>query len=382
MNVSRDSVLALQRHFLGALCAPARTWLEPLPAPRLAFAGSALRRAGNDCVLDFGVVETPCEERQVVRVFEPGAEWVDVRLDAAPPWLEAQWLDRSTLELRVAHDGESELRGALRFVTGARVEELGVQMTARRAHPAARFDFNGSAVPLPFDFGSDGHAYALSVANEASAPLVVRFADLPGWLALEVDGHRCDGPMPGVFFERTAPFVASLRPQAAGRHEGALRMQTNDVRPEMQELELRFSGCIEPRRPLVRASAPGALRLRANQTFTTEARLENWSRSPARTAKHAAPRGLALAALPVVPAARRGQPGTAALPIRIIPRQLGPGMHTLALALRIEDGDPAEVHVPVRVDVLPATRDAAPWRGALLALLFLTVFFFVMRGLS
>lgn len=381
MNVSRDSVLALQRHFLGALSAPARMWIEPLPAPRLAFAGSALRREGSDCVLDFGVVDTPGEERQLVRVFEPGEASVDVQLGATPAWLEAQWLDRRTLELRAAHDVEGEFHGVLRFVAGTRIEELTVRMTTRRAHPAARFDFNGSPVPRPFDFGTGSRPYALSIANDASAPLVVRFADLPAWLAFEVDGHRRGGPLPGRFFERAAPFVVCVTPQLVGRHDGVLRLQTNDPRPELQDVELRFSGCLEPHQPLVRASAPSALRLRANQTFTTQARLENWSRTPARTAKKAAPRGVALPTLPVVPSARDGQPGTATLPIRIIPRQLGPGMHTLSLALQVEDGDPAEVHVPVRVDVLPAGRGRAPWRGALLALLLLTIVIFVVRGL-
>jgi hypothetical protein len=382
MNLSRDSVLALQRHFLGALSVPARTWLEPLPAPRLAFAGSALRRSRETCVLDFGTVETPGEERRTLRVFHTGPEQVDVRLGDFPSWLEVRWRDRTSLELLARHATESEFRGSLRFVVDrTRVEELAVRMTTRRSQPSARFDFNGSPAPRPFDFGSDDRPYQVSVSNDASVPLLVSFADLPEWLTFEVDGHRRSGPLPGRFFERAAPFTVRMRPQLLGRYDGAVRMQTNDPRPGMQEIDLRFAGCVEPARPFVRAFAPPEIRLRADQRLTADARLENWGRSPARAVRKMTPRGVDVPALVVVPAARDGRPGSATLPIRVIPAQLAPGTHILPLAVRIEDGDPAEVELPVRVEVSPADPRGKPWRAAILALLLFTLVLFAVRGL-
>jgi hypothetical protein len=382
MNVSRDSVLALQRHFLGALSAPARTWLEPLPSPRLAFAAAALRRAGEACVLDFGTVETPGEERHTLRLFLPGAAHADVRLADFPSWLEVRWIDRATLELLARHDGENTFHGSLRFlVDGVHAEQLGVQMTTRRVHPAARFDFHGSPAPRPFEFGADGSPYRLSVANDASVPLVVSVADLPAWLTFESDGQCRSGPLPGRFFERTAPFAIRLRPQFLGRYDGSIRIQTNDPRPELRTIDLRLAGCFEPERPFVHVAPPAGIRLRADQTFTAEAKLENWSRSPARTSKKVTPRGLAVSTLPVVPAARDGQPGTAKLPIRIVPAKLEPGTYTLPLTLAIADGEPAEVDVPVRVEIAPAEERRTPRRAALLALLLLSLTLYLVRGL-
>jgi len=57
MNLSRDAMLALERHFVGALSAPARTWLEPVPVSQLAFAGSAVQSKAGGCAVDFGTVD-------------------------------------------------------------------------------------------------------------------------------------------------------------------------------------------------------------------------------------------------------------------------------------------------------------------------------------
>lgn len=250
MKLSRDSVLALQRHFLGALRAPARTWLEPLPSTPLLFLGAAIRLD----TLDLGSVSSPGEERSRVRVCSRSAQRIDVRIAEVPSWLTARWLGvegdsvvmhggdaGAPLEVRVIHDDERELHGALRFAVGSHVEELPVRMIARRTHPLALFDFNGSAVPHPFDFGTADGTYALSVANATSIPLIVTFSDLPGGLTFEVDGRHRNGPIAGPFFERAAPFTVQLRPQLFGLSGGTLRLQTNDPRPEMRDIALAFT---------------------------------------------------------------------------------------------------------------------------------------------
>ena len=262
MKLSRDSVLALQRHFLGALRAPARTWLEPLPSPPLVFRGDALRSG----TLDLGSVSSPGEERCVVRICNRSAERVDVRIGAAPAWLTARWLGVDgdtapvgcgdsgvTLEIRVIHDDEREFRGTLPFVLGNRVEELNVRMAARRLHPVAQFDFHGSPVPQPVDFGAGDGSYRLSVMNATSVPLVVTFSDLPPGLTFEIDGRSRSGPIAGPFFERTAPFAVDLHPQLFGLPGGVIRLHTNDPRPELQDMELRFEPF--PRAPRARMRA-------------------------------------------------------------------------------------------------------------------------------
>jgi hypothetical protein len=250
MNLSRDSVLALQRHFLGALRAPARTWLEPVLSPRLVFLGGAIRSG----VLDLGSVSSPGAERTRIRVCNRGAEQIDVRLSDAPAWLTARWISAegdtvhidgggpgAVLELLVVHDTEQEFHGALQFTFANHIEELPVHMLARRSHPIAQFDFNGSPEPRPFDFGGGEQAYGLSVVNASSIPLVVTIADLPAGLTFEVDGRHRNGPIAGPFFERTAPFAVKLRLQLFGGSGGVVRLHTNDPRPEMQDIALRFT---------------------------------------------------------------------------------------------------------------------------------------------
>jgi hypothetical protein len=395
MTLSRDSIFALQRHFLGALSAPSRTWLEPLPSQPLVFIGDAMRAHSDGCVVDFGSVSSPGEERRLVRVCNRGADQADVRLAEPPAWLIATWLERdgdtaslasgesATLELVVPHDAEREFRGTLRFHIADRIEDLRVQMTARRWHPVAQFDFNGSPVPVRFDFGVDDRPYALSVANATSIPLVVTFADLPDWLTFEAGGQRRSGPE-GAFFERSAPFALQLRPHKLGVHTGVLRVRTNDPRPELQAIELQFAACVVAATSCVRVTSPDRVRLRADQTITVVARLENLGRVPARMSNEAVPGALSIREAPVVPAAHDGRPGSATLPIRVAPRNLSPGAHALTLTLRIEGGDPATVDIPVQLDVDPPRRSVLRPEAiaALFALLLLTLLLVIVRGMS
>ncbi len=402
MNLSRDSMHALQRHFLGALSAPARTWLEPLPSPPLAFAGNAIRPARDGCVLDFGSVASPGEERRLVRVCNRGMKRADVRLADPPPWLTARWLDGNgdaislgsgdagaTLEVFVKHDAECEFRGVLRFLVADHVEELRVCMTARRSHPAARFAFNGisfdgSVTPRPFDFGDEGRPYELSITNATSVSLVVTLADLPAFLVCEVDGRRRDGPIAGPFFERAAPFTVSFRPRLLGSHDGSVHVRTNDPRPGMQSIELQFAASLVAAKPYVQVVPQRRVRIRADQTHTLDVRLENWGRSPARTSKQAIPRPLDVREWPIVPAAHGGRPGSATLPIRIAASRLAPGPHTLSLSAQVEGGDPPTVGVSFEIDVTPRRNPVLRPEtiAALLALLVLTLLFVVMRGFS
>lgn len=396
MTLSRDSIFALQRHFLGALSAPSRTWLEPLPSQPLVFIGDAMRSHSDGCVVDFGSVSSPGEERRLVRVCNRGAEQADVRLDEPPAWLIATWLERdgdtaslasgqsATLELIVPHDAEREFRGSLRFHIADRVEELRVQMTARSWHPAARFDFNGSPVPARFDFGAGDQPYALSIANATSIPLVVTFADLPDWLTFKAGGQSRSGPAEGAFFERAAPFAVQLRAHKLGVHTGVLRVRTNDPRPELQALELQFAACVVAATPCVRVTSPDRVRLRADQTITVVAQLENLGCVAAQTSKEAVPGALSIREAPVVPAAHDGRPGSATLPIRVAPRNLSPGAHSLTLTLRVEGGDPATIDVPVQLDVdSPRPSVLTPKAiAALFAVLLLTLLFVIVRGMS
>ncbi len=395
MNFPRDSALALQRHYLGALSKPAPTWLEPLPANRLAFAGSAIRVDRDGCVLDFGAVDSMLGERRTVRVFRPGDQAAAIRVAEAPAWLAMEWMQGEAgalLAVRITEDAEGERSCVLalwvRDELGARRESLRVRIEARPRHPIAAIAFNGSTTPQPFDFGVDDRAYAISVANRTSVPLVVTFADLPEWMELTVDGCSRRGPLAGVFFERVAPFSVALRPGFLGPQKGSLRMQTNDPRPEMRDMELQFSACVAPVHPHVRVVPPPSLITPAGATVTTHARLENWGRSPARVTCKTGTSAVIATQIAPIPPARDGQPGTAVLPIRIVSSDLLPGAHTLVVDLHVQDGDPAHCSIPLRVSITPAIprrrREIRPEMiAALVALLLLTaVLFIALRGLS
>ncbi|HXA18700.1 MAG TPA: hypothetical protein VN380_17025 [Thermoanaerobaculia bacterium] len=273
MNVSREAMLALERHFVGALSAPARTWLEPVPASQLAFAGSVVRSQAGDCVADFGTVESPSCESRLVRVMNRGANPVLVHIGECPRWLAARWRDGAdgivpivacaagaTLELTAAHDSENEFQGRIRFLVSdevtSRIDELAVRMTTRRAYPIAQFDFNGSPIPRPFDLGNGARPYRLAVSNSSSVPLTVRFSDLPEWLTFEAGEQRRNGPLAGAFFERRAPFTIQLWARAVGPQQGVVRLETNDPRPQCRSIVLLLSAHVE--RPASQPAVPVA----------------------------------------------------------------------------------------------------------------------------
>lgn len=402
MNVSRDSVLALQRHFLGALRTPARTWFELLPATRIGFTGSTVRRAAGGCLLDLGTVDSPGVERHTVRISHRGAGRVEVRIAGAPEWLQARWRDgRSdtavlesgsagvTLALTATHAADSDFRGSLQLLVTAggaeHLEELPVQMTARRLNPVAHFDFNGSPSPRPWDFGNGDTPYELSVTSSTSIPVVVRCADLPAWMMFEVDGRRRSGPLPGRFFERSTPVTIRLRPQVLGRHDGSLHLETSDPRPQRQSIDLRFSACLQSAKPCVRAVVPSRTRVRPNQTIIAIARLENWGGVPARILRRSPLHpSVQVAESFVIPAARDGNPGTMLLGIRVVAAHLEAGAHTLPVALHVAGGEPAEVTVALPVEIGASERSpqtiAAFFVLCLIAALFL--FYLAAGGTS
>lgn len=394
MNVSPQSALALQRHYLGALRTPARTWIEALPPARLAFAGSAIRRTpGGGCALDFGIVDAALHERRTVRVFQPGGRPAAIRIDDFASWLAVEWLDgeSGSLVVQVRDDGEGERSGEIAFRVrdelGARRESLPVRITVRPRHPLAEIAFHGSHAADPLRFVEMGDTCTIAVANRTSVPLVVTFAELPAWLEFSVDGCSRRGPEAGAFFERIAPFTVTLRPRFIGRYEGSLRMRTNDPRPELRDVELRLSASVAPLRPHVRVPAPPPIVGSPAKTLATHVRIENWGRSAARIACKANTPSLTAGPIPPVPALQDGQPGTAVLPVRIAASQLAAGTHQLGLELHIEDGNPSACRVPIQVVIRASAKRRRELRpetiAALLALLLLTVVLLVAaRGLS
>jgi len=391
MNLPPDSVRALERHFVGALSLPSRLWLDPLPLSHVVISGGdALRDAGGGgCAIDFGVVESPGAERQVVRITNAAQMTM---IDAAP-WLAARWTTdagyEAELELVAAHDvlKQTELAGAVHIAAGGEREELLVRMTARRTHPLGAFDFHGSAEPRGFDFGivdplaPPPAPYELSFDSLTSVPLTVAFADLPAWLTFTVDGHRRVGPAPGRFFERNAPLKVSIRPHCAvdllGTHHGALRLETNDPRPALRAIDIRFSLRLEPAGPFVRA-LPERVRAASARPLRTDVRLENWGRAPARLSAASVPPPVQVAARAVsVPAANGGRPGIGALPLRVFPARLAAGAQSVPLTLDVAGAAPLQIALPVQLApaaLRKSRRGVVPAAvAALFALLALTI---------
>jgi len=389
MNISPDSVRALERHFVGALSLPARLWLDAAPLAHVVVSGGdALRGAGDGCAIDFGVVESPGAERQIVRI----ASTAEMTLLDAAPWLAARWTcagGAAELELVAGHDvlKQTEFTGAVRVAVGAERVELLARMTARRTHPLGAFDFHGAAEPRGFDFGivdplaAPPTAYGLSFDSLTSVPLTIAFSDLPAWLTFDVDGHRRAGPVAGRFFERNAPFEVSIGPNCTvdliGTHQGALRMETNDPRPALRAIDIRFSVRLEPAGPFVRA-LPERVRVATARPMRTDVRLENWGRAPARISAESLPSSVQMAGRVVsVPAAHGGCPGAATLPLRLFPARLSSGAQSVPLTLDVDGGAPLQIELPVQV--APAAlrkprRAVVPAAvAALFALLALTI---------
>jgi len=307
--------------------------------------------------------------QQVVR-FAGEPEPVAMTVVDAPPWIALRWADAATLELTATHDVletthfSGAVRIAVRDAAGAEQHtELLVRMIARRTHPLGLFDFHGSSRPHGLDFGvvdplvPASASYELSIGNRTSVPLTVSFSDLPAWLTFHVDGHRRFGPAPGRFFERAAPFKISIRPHQStaliGAHEGVLRLETNDPRPELSAAELRFAVRLEPAAPFLRAF-PKAVRAETPRPIRSEIRLENWGRTAARVVAVDVPPAVRVLDRVSVPAAAGGLPGVASVSLRVIPARLAPGMHDLLVTLAVEGGAP--LHATVPVQVLPTAR--------------------------
>jgi hypothetical protein len=388
MTLPRESVLALQRHFLGVLSVPAHTTLEPRHDTQLALIGDAIRTDGDDWLLDFGVVDSSNAARSTLRVVSAG-ELARVRCIDTPRWLRFSSSD-SGYEVLASHEGEGEHHAALTLtIAGARTSTLNVRLVTQTQKPLGDFQFNGALIPSRFDFDPEGHPYEIIARSANSAPLVVTFADLPSWLTFEIDGYPRKGPITGSFFRRVTPFTVRLRPHAIGQHDGVVRMRTNDARPEYQLIDLQFTGALTPERPHVRAFAPKPLRGRSDQSLMTLVRLENWGRTPAIVSCRTPPAGITVGKIPAIPAWRDGNPGGDTLPIGVTTSHLSIGVNDLLLCLQVGGGEPAEVRVPVRIDVLPSIAPAVPngirlQTAVVLIVLLLLTFVLVIatRGLS
>jgi len=426
MKLSQESLLGLKRHFLGALSEPSPVWIVPAPGPKLLLTSDGdLRISPSAFVVDFGTVESPGEERRTLRVINLDQETLLLKVRNPNPWLTASWLGngggtiahlaagRSDLELVAAHDflEEKRLAGSVELLaetlSGSSLSsEIQVRLAATKPHPVGLYDFQGSAKPESIDFGlldpaasgpEAAVSYSFSFQNMTSVPLVVSFADLPAWLVFEVDGHQRRGPAAGRFFERPAPFQAEVRPvrtsQFLGLQRGRLRLTTNDFRPDLQQVDLQLTATIEPSKPCVTVDPPALTRISPAESCWMEAVLANWGKTPARLSLKSVSPAIQIQERPVVPAARNGEPGRAALRIRVSSSQLASGPQSLPLVLHVQDGEPAEVSVPVWVNVgepgepgeeEPAAQPRSPVRvqvlvTAVLFLLLMLVFLVVFR---
>ncbi len=405
MSLATGSVRALERHFVGALSLPPRVWLDSVPLSHLVVAGSdAIRVVDELCAVDFGTVESPGTERQIVRISSARPNAVAMRAADIPPWLTARWLNTAgdtvrvepggiaaKLEITAAHDvlKQTDFSGMVRIVMCSAggeelCEELLVRMTARRTHPLGAFDFHGSPQPRGFDFGivdpllPPTAAYVLAFESLTSVPMMVTFADLPEWLTFDVDGHRRVGPARGRFFERAAPFKASIRPHCTpeliGSHRGSLHLETNDPRPALRSIDVRFSVRLEPAASFLRA-VPSSVCATTARPLRTQLHVENWGRASARISPATVPPSMQVIGIDMtVPASQSDRPGVAAVPMRVFPAQLSPGSHSVLLTFNVEGGAPLRVEVPVLVTASTRTRKNPVVPAAVAALLALLTF--------
>lgn len=327
-----------------------------------------------------------------MQVANLGQESVTLELLNFLPWLEARWRHGAgtrvsvngtgaDLELVARHDflEDQTLAGSLQLIAESldgekSVSGIEVRLATHRSQALGNYGFQGfPEPPKPFDFGTLDIAasgpevidsYVLSFQSRTSVPLRVSFSHLPAWLVFEVDGFQRRGPAAGRFFEREAPFQVDIRPvrnfHFLGLQRDRLLMETDDARPDFQRVEIEMTARVESSKPYVTVSPLEPVHVSLQEIHWAEVELMNWGLSPALLSLKSVGAGLQVQARPVVPAFQDGQPGQAALRIRISPRQLTPGSSSSSLALRVENGEPREITVPIPVRVDPVEEAVPP----------------------
>jgi hypothetical protein len=270
MAPSPESLAALKRHFLGGLSEPRSLPLAPEPCGRLLLAGGT-PWGRREFFVDFGRVETPGEQRRLLRLTNLGPEPLVLRALSSDSWLEPRWyactgdatlepVATTELEVIARYDlgRDATLIGAIRLVAAvdggaSTLSRFSVCLEARHAQPLGHYEFQGRTEPVPFHFDfldpaaatAPPRPYFVSIANLTETPVIVSCSDLPDWLVFAVDGYQRSGPIAGPFFERAAPFRVEVRPQAGrlagGPRQSRLVLCTNDGRPAWQRIELELS---------------------------------------------------------------------------------------------------------------------------------------------
>jgi len=380
MKLSQEAFLGLKRHFLGVLVEPSPLWVAPAQRPSLLLTSDA-PRGERGCIVDFGTVESPGAEHRTLRLVNLGEEALTLRVQNANAWLQAHWLPEgevlqlegrsAALLVAAAHDflEDTFLTGTIELVADGlegqrRICAIAVRLATRRTQALGRYGFEGEPEPRPHDFGrldaaavgaGEPPSYELSFESLTSIPLVVSFADLPAWLVFAVNGYQRRGPVSGRFFERVAPFRVEIRPnrslQFLGVQRGRVVLHTNDARPAWQRLDLEFAAEIESAKPYLTLTPLERVRVPAGEVVWVEATLTNWGQSPARVSLRSRSPALQLPDRPAVPSLHDGQPGQVALRIRLVSTGLAQGTHALSLTLRVENGEPPEINIPIWVDV-------------------------------
>jgi hypothetical protein len=274
MNLSSDAFLGLKRHFLGALTEPSRVRLVPAPGPLVIFSSrGTLRPGAQGCTLDLGTLPQEESRWPILRATCAGEEALTLTLPQTAPGAVLRWAGAAgpTARLVPGESVDMELvqecppagSPALARTLEIRAESVSGQVrlftihprsTVHPVRPLGRYSFQDSPEPRPFDFGTlfpaapgaaSGPRYILACENLGQQPLVVAIEDLPSWLTFEIDGFQRRGPAAGRFFERAAPFTASLfvnaPPPGGGRLSGRLVLRTNDTREPWRTMILELA---------------------------------------------------------------------------------------------------------------------------------------------
>jgi hypothetical protein len=385
-EITREDFLDLKRLFIGGELREPSPFVLSLPrGPLVDCSGEGIVGHERGCTVDFGTLAAIGHHRRAIRVENLGTDAVTVTLKNSLSWLRARWTDSAEDAVRLGKLGEATglellFQGDLpqeRTLTGtlgvtARAEEgeesrqeILVRLSTRMNVPFGRYDFHGAAFPSPHDFGLLDPAqsgpeklggYHGTVEPVGPAPLQVRLQDLPEWLAFEADGHTRPGPAPGCFYEREAPCHFSLRPMRSfkflGLRQAKVVLHTNEARSSYQRMEIELAARFESERAYVYAAPPGSLELVPPGVRAFDIALSNWGSAPASLRLEDKSGGLEVGPLPVIPRAIGNSPGQEIVQVSVDPQGLRPGDQFLYLTLRVEDGSPEILSIPIRAHVI------------------------------
>lgn len=382
--INSDRLSELKSFFIGELTVTSNVWAGPVKTPHLFFRGDGTAYQDGKWVAEWGDVPAVGTATKSVCIENLGQERLTLFAKSNQDWLDCQWqrTDQSQavldtgdcLNLEAVFRGKEmkaqTLTGTLQITakTDSGAEKafpLTVKLTAHIRLPYASFDFNGSPLPEPYDFGvisplekRAAHipSYRLFIENRGTEVLETSFEDCPGWLKIfmiNISASR-DNLQFQISPGQTAVAVVAPRPclDFMGLNKGILICQTNDMRKAYERLALHFQCVQEIETPYIAFEEPEPAEVFPNIPYELDIPLCNRGKTPAHIAVKSQHKWIKPGRGLLVPGAAGLTPGKARLHVSIRADRESPGMHEANLELTILNDSQPPIYIPLTVCIV------------------------------